>query len=233
MGLIVTRVRRKIVQMSFFRRLKTARLEKGFSQTELAKQVGVTRNAVSLWENGKSEASMATMRQLAIVLGVSHEWLATGRGEKVLNMLERGLMLRGDVAAGVWLEVHATQEMEMQRVPVAPDPLYPPDSQYALRVRGNSINRVAQDGSILHCIDVLEAGIDVRDGDLVVVEQNRNGLVETTVKRLRKAAGGFELWPESDDPLHQERLIPDGPKDGVQCSIKALVISTTIPIRRN
>lgn len=140
--------------------------------------------------------------------------------------------LWGDVAAGVWIEPVESQEAELERVPVAPDPRYPLAAQYALRVRGNSVNRIAKDGNIVVCVDLAEAGLEPRPGDLVLVERRRGGLVECTVKRLRKAPEGLELWPESDDPAFQEKLSLAPLKGEAEIQIKAVIIGVFTPVMR-
>lgn len=44
-------------------------------------------------------------------------------------------------------------------------------------------------------------------GKKVIVERNRDGLIETTVKELVRGANGEpELWPRSHHPAHQSPL---------------------------
>jgi len=62
-------------------RIRTARRIAGITQAELASQLRVTRSAVANWER-VSGVWPATSRMLsiAVLTGVSYEWLATGRG---------------------------------------------------------------------------------------------------------------------------------------------------------
>jgi transcriptional regulator with XRE-family HTH domain len=61
-------------------RLVTVRDHAGWSQTRLAKEVGVSRGAVGQWESGRTEPSAANLREIAVRAGVDYDWLATGRG---------------------------------------------------------------------------------------------------------------------------------------------------------
>jgi len=61
-------------------RIKNLREERGYSQGELARRVGVTQPTVSDWENNKTEPAVDNLRILATELEVFFEWLATGRG---------------------------------------------------------------------------------------------------------------------------------------------------------
>lgn len=221
-----------MLEMPFRDRIKAARVKKGLSKAELARKVGRTRQAVTQWETKGTTPPPELMAQLSIILDVQHLWLSTGRGTRSVLMSVVGLENRGEIAAGVWLEIPESQDMEYERVPVAPDPRYVVESQYALRIRGHSVNRVAKDGATIVCVDVLTAGIEVKDGDLVIVERRRGALVETTIKRVRKAKGGLELWPESDDPSHQEKLTLVHRRGEAEVAIKALVVGVYNPVPR-
>ena len=219
-----------MLAMSLGKRIRTARKAKDLSQSKLGKLLGLTRNAVSQWEGDISEPRPETLRKLPVILDVGMDWLATGRPSQ--SEVVQGIPYRGEVAGGVWREITETQDMEFRRVPVAPDPSYPIDAQYALQVRGNSVNKVAKDGATLHCVDIASSGLELRHNDLVVVERRRGSLVEATVKRLRKGKDGLELWPESDDPAHQQKLTLGHPRGAEEVSIKALVIATLTPVPR-
>ena len=72
--------------MSINARVRQARKAAGISQSRLAQILGVTRSACSQWESLQGTAPRRErLEQLAILLGVSYEWLATGaraKGEK-------------------------------------------------------------------------------------------------------------------------------------------------------
>lgn len=141
-----------------------------------------------------------------------------------------GLPLLGKVAAGVWKEIVENQD-EPPRRPVAPDPRYPEEAQFLLEVEGQSINKIAAHGSLLTCVDLHVAGLEPRPRDLVVVRRRRGALLETTVKRLQMVNGALELWPESNDPAHQEKLSLR-PSKAESVEIQAIVIWATSPVAR-
>lgn len=219
-----------MLEMTFATRIKQLRKRKAVSQQAVADVADVTKQAVTIWEKGDSEPAAETLRKLSAYFDVTFEWLATGRGAQTTTV--PGLVSKGRVSGGLWHEVAENQDSAVDRVPVAPDPRYPIEAQYALRVEGDSVNKIAPNGSIIACVDLAYTGMDVRDGDLVVVERRRGSLVETTVKRLRKGTRGLELWPESSAPAHQEKLALGRSKGEEEVSIKALVISVTNPVPR-
>ena len=61
--------------------IKKLRQEKQLSQEQLAEQLHVTRQAVSNWENGKTQPDVDTLTQLASAFDVSVERIIYGKGK--------------------------------------------------------------------------------------------------------------------------------------------------------
>ena len=59
-------------------RIRQARLKNGLTQLALGESVGVSRNAVSLWESDKSRPSTSNISRIARILDVSADWLLSG-----------------------------------------------------------------------------------------------------------------------------------------------------------
>jgi transcriptional regulator with XRE-family HTH domain len=78
--------------MNIGERIVALRKEKNISQSELAKRLNVSRQAVSKWEQGTSSPDTERLIQLAEILGTEVEYLATGThpepGSVVLNIVE-------------------------------------------------------------------------------------------------------------------------------------------------
>ncbi len=78
--------------MNIGERITALRKEKDISQTELAKRLNVSRQAVSKWEQGVSSPDTTKLIQLAEIFDTEVEYLATGvhpePGSVVLNVVE-------------------------------------------------------------------------------------------------------------------------------------------------
>lgn len=57
--------------------IKEARDRAGMSQRDLAKLLGITQGAVSMWEKGLSSPQLFRIRQIAEVLGIDDVELTT------------------------------------------------------------------------------------------------------------------------------------------------------------
>lgn len=121
----------------------------------------------------------------------------------------QALEIKGQVAAGLWMEAGLFETDATKRATLSGDLRYPPESQYLLEINGESLNRIARNGDFILCLDFMEAGIEIKSGDLVVVERSRDGghTIERTAKRILRHNGQIELHPESDDPRFQEPVV--------------------------
>ena len=83
------------MSMSIGERILTLRKAKMISQGDLAKQLGVSRQAVSKWENDQSSPDTLNLIKLADLLETEVSYLATGRSEIkppapiVINLLNK------------------------------------------------------------------------------------------------------------------------------------------------
>lgn len=212
-------------RMTVGARIKQAREAKGLTQEALADAVGVSRPAVTQWEDGTSTPRNKKLPSIAAALDVDPLWLSHGEGLGGA----RPMPVKGEVAAGIWKEA---VELDLEPIPVAPVPEYPAEAQYGLLVRGTSLNKIANDSDYLIVVDVLKTGLSPRPGDLVVVERRRHGTTEATAKRLVRDGTRRALRAESTDPQYQG-IIPLGPIDAeTEIVITAIVLGKYSAIKR-
>lgn len=62
-------------------RIRAVRTAAGLTQPEFAEKLGLTKNFISLIENGQREPSDRTVRDICRVFNVNEVWLRTGVGE--------------------------------------------------------------------------------------------------------------------------------------------------------
>jgi SOS-response transcriptional repressor LexA len=183
-------------------RVRKLRKERGLSQMDLAKAVGMRQQGIQSIEEGKSQRPRK-LREIAAALRTTEDWLL---GETPLNEIPAELFqvgeipVIGEVAAGLWLEVGTMPEEPLEMLPFVP--ALSTKASYALRVRGNSVDKIAPDGAYLICADIGTSGAAIENDDLVIVErlQAQGSMREVTVKRVRLKKDGLVLLPESTDP---------------------------------
>lgn len=152
------------------------------------------------------------------------------------------LVVTGTVAAGVWREQVEWPRDEWYEIEVNLSDQ--PGHHVGLVVEGRSMDKTLPEGTILRCVDLIGSNIDIQPDDYVIVEQRRNGLTETTCKRLsRRADGDWELLAESTLPQFQQPIHIGKPvethdaavfdaMDEHEIRVKALVIDAYLPLRR-
>lgn len=64
--------------MTLHERITIARKQSGLSQEQLGEKLGVSRQAVSKWENGQSNPDVAYIAEMCRLFGVSSDWLLLG-----------------------------------------------------------------------------------------------------------------------------------------------------------
>lgn len=75
----------------FIKRLRDLRDEKGVSQEEVSKAVGITKSTLSKYELGKNEPGMMVAKKLADYFHVSFDWLVGYSDEKQPVMAKKEL----------------------------------------------------------------------------------------------------------------------------------------------
>jgi transcriptional regulator with XRE-family HTH domain len=185
------------------------------SQEEFGARIGVTRGSVSQWENNTSAPSIENLRSIARISRLSLDWLDSGKGEREIRE-EKPLPIgdkhkarvAGEVNAGVWREaspINIDADADADKYPPVPAAInsrIPASRQGALKVIGNSVNKAIPDGAFAICESLWDSS-EPEAGDLVVVQRERNGLFEATIKLLAHKNGRWELQTHSHDPEFQ------------------------------
>lgn len=224
------------VHVEMHERLRLARERAGYDSARAgAAAMGVSGDTYTQHENG-TRGFTSRAERYARFFRVTPEWLLYGRGEGGVQAapvpVNRMVPILGDVQAGAWHPVIEQLEPS-EEIPIVL-PGFETASLFALRVLGHSMNQHYPEGTIVVCCPAAEIG--VRDGDHVIVENRRNGLVETTVKEVVQEKAGIALWPRSTDPAFQtpqrfkrgDEGVDDGP------AITAVVVSSYVirPVQR-
>lgn len=144
---------------------------------------------------------LASYRDLIAPPGALSRPGTAGRSRAVA----RKIPVVGEVAAGVWRETVQRDffgdgehlDMDVQG--------YERAELRAWRVIGPSMNLVYPEGRFVVTAHPAEAG--VRNGDYVIVERQKAGLVEITLKEIvRETDGRIALWPRSSDLEFQQPI---------------------------
>lgn len=191
--------------------------ERDLNVYQAAKQAGLGDSFVRDILRGKTRSPSAeNLGKLAAVLKTSVEELQAGALRRTPAPEEppivdvTGLRVVSDVAAGAWHEVmHLEEHEEKETIAAARDPRFPRAKQYALRVRGDSMDLDYPDGSYVTCVDFWDAGLPIRDGQVLHIERSKDGgqLIEVTIKAVETIDGKVYLTPRSKNAKWKPFLI--------------------------
>jgi len=210
--------------------------ELGKTQVGLAAALGLPHTRINEMIKGKRELQTREISTFAKFLemseqGVISAFSGSDTDNFTLNVgppvrLDKSAPVKGEVAAGVWLEHEFMDDDKYPPVAASTNPRYSDIEQYALRVKGDSMDKYVKDGDHVICIDFAATGEAVpEDNKVVVVRRERAGTIEHSLKRVRRLGNGdYELWPESNNPLFQKPLDMAHNDAGTTVIITGLVI---------
>ena len=183
-------------------RLSELRSAAKLTQNTVAKTVGVSRAAVTQWENGLTKPKGEYIHALAKLYGSTTGYILHGEGPEVGNVIPASLGLRkipviSYVQAGAWTETCDRRLHDGATEYIQTD-IDLGKMSFALEVRGDSMKPDILEGDVV----IVDPDVQPVPGDYVVA---KNGSHEATIKRYRprgtNEAGEeyFELVPANPD----------------------------------
>jgi SOS-response transcriptional repressor LexA len=199
----------------------------GLNALQTAKTAGLGDSFVRDILRGKTRSPSAeNLAKLAGALQTTVEYLMGANDDNVetVEIEVQGLPVISEIHAGTWLEVTVFDgEQEPHIIPVARDPRFPRARQYALLVRGDSMDLEYPDGTYVTCVDFWDSGVEIASGLRVHVERRMGGgqFVEITVKAIERTGEQFFLVPKSSNEKWQS--IPIEGDEQTEVVIKGVV----------
>ena len=172
------------------RRVRTAL---GMKQDEFAKKIGVSKGAVSQWENnivqpkGNSYQSIENLRMMI-------------DGDGSVKLIEdpfSKVPLLNTISAGKYLPIADNYDGEYIEVPMK---YYQKNETFALRVSGDSMECASREGIFHNDLVIVYSSKTPTEGDVVVAVLGG----DATIKKLVRDAGKYYLKPLNA----QYQLIP-------------------------
>ena len=163
----------------------------GLKIEELAERAGLSTTYVWRMERGERNVSLKNLQKLADALGVAPSDLIESKpvaDVPILSWVSAGMMARDDVQQDVVGEIRMSD-------------LDPRGEWVALRVEGDSMDRISPPGSLI-LVDLTDKAL-VPNACYIITD----GDSQATYKRFRSNPPRFE--PVSTNPSHQP-IFPDG-----------------------
>lgn len=185
-------------------RLRQARLDRGYDTAAAAAEAfGWSRNTYASNENGNAPFSYRRAKEYAAAFGVSAEWLYDASG----GMAPAGADGMAPVIGHVGANPDGTVLFALGQDPAELAPIPPGGTAQAraLKVSGQSMRGIADDGALIYFEDQRTPPSPDMLGHVVVVETDTD---EVLVKRLLRGsrAGVFDLESVAGDVRRDTRL---------------------------
>ena len=188
----------------------------GLSERKACLNAGVGVNSIRHIRKRDHAPKLPTLAALAAALGVASSYFtdaASDSGDAHAIALA-SVHIIGAVQAGVWKEAIEWPAEDWFRVEIPADSRYPEIERFGLEVRGNSMNRLYPEGTIVIIARFGDLARAPNPGERVVVltRSTSSGDYEATLKEFQVEEDGRRvLWPRSTDPDFQRPIIlPDG-----------------------
>lgn len=209
------------------RNLTAAMDRKRVKPTTLSLKVGRSPTLVKDLLEKTDDTKLSTIYRLAEALGIPATELLEG-GVEVASLGPK-LFVKGEVAAGNWVEAFEWPHDEWQTMTGRADINVDPMHRFFLRIVGDSMNLVYPEGSFIECVSLIGGGKVAPGKRVVVIRRRHDQLIEATVKELVDIDGVLWFAPRSTNPAHQA-FRADEPGDGIEeVSMCAVVVSSVRP----
>lgn len=197
--------------MSIGTRIRAAREAKKVTQAALAARFSISRNAISMWESGGAQPSAAKLPEIARFLGVSPNWLWTGREERQARTA--GAAFIGYAGARDAVNVPDGDRPALGDIEA---PVITGDEWQAVVVQGRSMMPVYRPGDTLF-FRRREHDLSALYGmDCVVETERGRRYVKLVRKGLTRGTVDLESHAQGVDPIRDVTLVWAAPIEVVQ-----------------
>lgn len=203
--------------------------EKNLKQADIARATGKSTAAVTKWLRGENIPKADALKDISRLLGVSDEWLLTGKGKEVafdnnVSLLEKIEITGQPVPVISWVAAGSFTSVETVIRDTEVDEWLPPNKDcgkngYGLKVTGMSMSPFFLPDDRIYVNPDVQT-FDLQTGDLVIVACC--GETEATFKKLIIEGDNKYLQP----------LNPDWPEQIIKLSEDCRLVGKVVGLYR-
>lgn len=188
-------------------RLRQLRRDRGFATAaEAARAFGWSDVTYTSHENGTRGIRKDAAQRYAKAFGVSAGYILGLQAASDKLTITEGLPILREAALGVWRDKMYSGSPTEGRISVPRGSTVPDD--YGVRITDSSVDKKFPVGSVAICRPLHSSEVEtLSDGDFVVVKRDRNGLSETTVRRVHVSGDKLRLTTYSTDARLTDSIV--------------------------
>lgn len=177
----------------------------------LADALGVSRGTIYKILEAKRRIRADELPKIAAYIGES----APGVSRESSDAALVSIPIERTIGVGIWFEDKGAKSYDT--ITVQRDSEFPKARHLAFKWRGDSMDAIyIIDGDILICLAVKD-GTKPIDRQLVVIERNRDGVLEQSLKVVAIYEDRIEYRPMSNDPSYKPVVVHlKGRKNGIE-----------------
>lgn len=213
-------------------RIRAARLKRGLSQRKLADALGVSVQAVSLWETNKSEPGFARTNHIANVLEVNYKWLYgeidLPNSDKVQSYIDSGSIPIVDASMASLFDkfvASAKDRFFKSNISVVPS-VKMVGRGFGVIYKDDDMEPTVNNGDLL----IFDPGVLPNIGDIVIAAP-----YESPLKTFVRELTSHEVLPGMTWPTTQFKSHKTGDLDftfGTEKRLPAMIIAPLVETRR-
>lgn len=203
---------------------KKTRKKLKLTQSELAKKLNVSQQAVGSWETGRTEPDNEMLKNIVSILGVSTDFLLGESDNSIAlykNPNPRYLPVLGTVSAGI---LETPTELLDEQVEIPSFIKTDTSKLLVVRCNGDSMNQIIPDGYDIILLKTEHTTIN--NGDIVVFKTDN----EYSVKRFYDMGDIIVFKPESHDESFKSIVIPKEADNQITVIGKALHVCMNLKV---
>lgn len=189
-----------MAQTSIAKNIKRYRIKSKLTQAELGALLDKGESTISMWESGAREPKMKTLEKIATVLKVNiSDLIGSAMPNVVQEQIQNSIPVYGFTAAGTPIEALESIQGNIE-VPQQLITQYGAQNLAALKVDGDSMNKIIPDGAIA----VVAKNQTIANGEIAVVYYDG---YNATLKTVYQTAENLLLEPASYNPENKPLII--------------------------
>lgn len=195
-GFVMTESKRRKTPLTGYAETCRAWLANGMTKPEmkvpaLAAKLGLNRTAIYKLMKGTQPIKTRELPIIALYIGEpvpplpgEEKWQTSKRASRrSTGPVATTIEIEREIGIGTWSEDGQLRDADIKTISIVVSPEFPSAQHHAYKFKGDSMDDIGVlDGDIIFCVAYEDTASTPLDGKAVVIERNRAGLIEVSLR---------------------------------------------------